>query len=249
MTTKKLIGYNIEGFKKFYEEISEEGILVSFMILFDAEGRFVSTSYGTEKCFFDISNLIIFLSNNLNVLNYYEMLILNVIKENEECEFVIEESQLEAALTLFRNVFYIDEDLEKESIDSLNKETSYEILRKDITIYDYVSFVTFKDNIIYESIEYCLVSQLANITNTVSYTVKTNSIDPSKDYMIDISNLLSNPIYESLFRIESLLSELTKYDNIDFCVRIEYEEIIKKKLRPLFDNIKYLTYVFFQLKN
>lgn len=249
MTTKKLIGYNIEGFKKFYEEIFEEGILVSFMILFDAEGRFVSTSYGTEKCFFDISNLIIFLSNNLNALNYYEMVILNVIKENEECEFVIEESQLETALTLFRNIFFIDEDLEEEPIDSLNKEASYEVLRKDITIYDDVSFGTFKDNIIDESIEYCLISQLARITNTVSYTVKTNSIDPSKNYMIDISNLLSNPIYESLFRIESLLSELTKYDNIDFCVRIEYEEIIKKKLRPLFDNIKYLTDVSNQSEN
>lgn len=241
MTIKKLISYNIEDFEKFHEEISEEGILASFMVLFDVEGKLVDTSNNDQKFFFDISNVVTFLSSNSSAVNFYEMTILNIIEEYDEYEFVVEESQLETALILFRNVFFIDDDLEEESVESLNEVVSYEILRKDITIYDDTSYEKLKDEVLQESMEYCLVSQIANITNPLFYTVKTNRINPNRSYMVDISNLFSNSIYESLFRIESLLNELIKYDNISFCIRIEYEEIILKKIRPLFEDVRYIT--------
>jgi len=240
MTKKKLIDYDVEKFNEFYDSVSENGVLISFMALFNLENKLIDTSYGEGKNYFDITNLVISLSYNLSAVSYYEMIILNIIRDNEQCEFVIEKNELQNAENIFRNIFYSDDTQENIEDPSLPK-VNHEIVRKDIIIFDDFNFEEFKEIILEESMEYCLISQIASINNTISYKVKNENIDSSKNYMVDISNLFSNSIYESLFRIELLLSELMQLDNVNFCIRKEYEKIIKYKLSPLFDNIQYKT--------
>lgn len=238
MILTELLTYDYDKFEEFKKFTSQKGDLISISIFFNNEGNLTHTKYGDGIDYIDITNLVTSLPFNLSALTFYETRINYILENNDSCIFVVERSKCKIALNLFRNIFYVNEEImEKMNQEDLNHKV--EIVRKNIDVYEDGDFEDFRNEESNRSYEFCLVSHLVDINNTLDYTIKKREISSLTKYMVDISNLFSNSVLESSFRIEKLLCNLMEYDNIQFCIRRKYEEIISGKLRLLFDEIRY----------
>lgn len=241
MSSAELLTYNYENFEEFKRCVSHKGDLISFSVFFNYENSFFRSSYGDRTDYIDITNLVTMLQFNPNLTMHYETKINYILENNENCIFVVESNRCKAALNLFRNIFYVNEtiltEMEQEDLNQLKL-----MIKKNIDIYEDGDFENLRNEVANKSFEFCLISHLVDIPNALDYTIKKREIRPSITYMVDISNMFSNPAFESIFRVEKLLCNLMEYDNINFCTRRKHEEIITVQLRLLFNEVRYYSY-------
>lgn len=240
MMLTELLTYDYDKFEEFKNFTSQEGNLISFSILFNNEGNLTHTEYGDGIDYIDITNLVTSLPFNLSALTFYETRINYIIENNDTCIFVVERSKCKIALNLFRNIFFVNEET-TEKITQEDLIYKVEIVRKNIVIYEDRDFEDFRNEESNKLYKFCLVSHLVDINNTLDYTIKSREISPLTKYMVDISNLFSNTVLESSFRVEKLLCNLMEFDNIQFCIRRKFENIISVKFRLLFDEVQYYS--------
>ncbi|MDT2513894.1 AAA family ATPase, partial [Enterococcus avium] len=194
-------------------------------------GDLISIGDETDtKKYYDITSLVSLLKYNEGFQFKYEIELDEIIENNTECEFLIEQSYYDLANKIFKGRFQY-ESKDGSNSPKTNTKSEKTATLKPITMYKNGTLPGLKKNKVLLNL-----SQLV-VKNGFLYLVNYDEIDENEHYLVDISGLFSNSILESSFGIEIAIVELTHTENIEFCINEDYKKSFYEKIYPLFSEV------------
>lgn len=206
--------------------------------------QLVQESLDEGKHLIDISNLARHATMNGNYLFVYESWINSLIDNNDDIEFVSDDSVADAILSLFPYYFEEKELLFEEVEVVAVKEKKTDKIQckvpRGITSINHSILKNFIQNKKEKGINVISISEFLTKNNMLEYEYDRSFIDIQKKYMIDISILLKQLSIRKDYALhfEIILLDLCKLDNIEFCILNNEVEGCKNYFYYLFDEYK-----------